>query len=132
MNDDESIDLKTKNTNLINELIVLRRKYKELDEDRHYIKSLLDAEFEKGIKLKKENEQLRKENQRLSEQKHIYKQDWKHLCIDKEILDLENEQLKQQIKDLRLKVLDSIHEANDIQCTCNPCVVEECVKKVVE
>lgn len=83
-------------------------------------------------KKNKEIEQLRKENQRLSEQKHIYKQDWKHLCIDKELLDSENEQLKQQIKDLRLKVLDSIHEANDIQCSCNPCVVEECVKKVVE
>ena len=44
----------------------------------------------------------------------------------------ENEQLKQQIKDLRIGVLDSIHEADEIQCTCNPCVVEECVKKVVE
>lgn len=44
----------------------------------------------------------------------------------------ENEQLKQQIKDLRLKVLDSIHEADEIQCSCNPCVVEECVKRVVE
>ena len=59
MNDDKSIDLKTENTNLTNELIVLRRKYKELDEDRHYVKSLLDAEFEKGIELKKENEQLK-------------------------------------------------------------------------
>ena len=44
----------------------------------------------------------------------------------------ENEQLKQQIKDLQLGVLDSIHKANEIQCSCNPCVVEECVKKVVE
>ena len=44
----------------------------------------------------------------------------------------ENEQLKQEIKDLRLLVLDSIKEADGIQCTCNPCVVEECVKKVVE
>ena len=44
----------------------------------------------------------------------------------------ENEQLKQQIKDLRIGVLDSIHEADEIQCTCNPCVVEECVKKVIE
>ena len=59
MNDDKSIDLKTENTNLTNELIVLRRKYKELDEDRHYVKSLLDAEFEKRIELKKENEQLK-------------------------------------------------------------------------
>lgn len=47
-----------------------------------------------AIKLWKENQQLKKENQRLSEQKHIYKQDWKHLCIDKELLDSENEQLK--------------------------------------
>ena len=44
----------------------------------------------------------------------------------------ENEQLKQQIKDLRLEVLDSLHDADDIQCCCNPCVVEECVKRVVE
>lgn len=43
----------------------------------------------------------------------------------------ENEQLKQQIKDLRISVLDSIHEADEIKCTCNPCVVEECVKRVV-
>ena len=44
----------------------------------------------------------------------------------------ENEQLKQQIKDLRLDVLDSLHDADDIQCSCNPCVVEECVKRVIE
>ena len=59
------------------------------------------------------------------------------MVIENELQELnrlsnENKQLKQQIKDLRLKVLDSIHEANDIQCSCNPCVVEECVKKVVE
>ena len=44
----------------------------------------------------------------------------------------ENEQLKEQIKDLRINVLDNIHEADEIQCNCNPCVVEKCVKKVVE
>ena len=76
MNDDKSIDLKTENTNLTNELIVLRRKYKELDEDRHYVKSLLDAEFEKGIELKKENEQLRKENKELRQDNDI--KFWKH------------------------------------------------------
>ena len=68
------------------------------------------------------------------------------LYFDKEFLDAtlpevnewlntlndENEQLKQQIKDLRIDVLDSIHEADEIKCTCNPCVVEECVKRVVE
>ena len=45
--------------------------------------------------FQKENEQLKEQNQRLSEQKHIYKQDWKHLCIDKELLDSENERLKE-------------------------------------
>lgn len=54
------------------------------------------------------------------------------MSIKSERLEMENEQLKQQIKDLRLNVLDSIHKADEIQCTCNPCVVEECVKKVVE
>lgn len=63
--------------------------------NRHY------DEYEKICsKLKRENEQLKKENQRLSEQKHIYKQDWKHLCIDKELLDSENEQLKEEIETL--------------------------------
>ena len=56
-----------------------------------------------------------------------------HMIIDlMNDLSEENEQLKQQIKDLRLGVLDSIHEADEIQCNCNPCVVEECVKRVVE
>ena len=45
--------------------------------------------------LNVENEKLKSENQRVSEQKHIYKQDWKHLCIDKELLDSENEKLKE-------------------------------------
>ena len=48
-----------------------------------------------------ENEQLKSENQRVSEQKHIYKQDWKHLCIDKELLDSENEKLKSRVDDLK-------------------------------
>lgn len=47
-------------------------------------------------------------------------------------LNNENEQLKQEVKDLRINVLDSLHEADEIQCTCSPCVVEECVKRVVE
>ena len=51
--------------------------------------------------LKKENMQLKSENQRVSEQKHIYKQDWKHLCIDKELLDSENEKLKSRVDDLK-------------------------------
>ena len=58
--------------------------------------------FEKhNQRLEKENEQLKSENQRVSEQKHIYKQDWKHLCIDKELLDSENEELKSRVDDLK-------------------------------
>ena len=53
------------------------------------------------VDLLNENEQLKSENQRVSEQKHIYKQDWKHLCIDKELLDSENEKLKSRVDDLK-------------------------------
>ena len=51
--------------------------------------------------ITEENEKLKSENQRLSEQKHIYKQDWKHVCIDKELLDSENEELKSRVDDLK-------------------------------
>ena len=55
-------------------------------------------------------------------------------CENRHMRDLiiENKQLKQQIKDLRLSVFDSIREADEIKCSCNPCVVEECVKRVIE
>lgn len=43
----------------------------------------------------------------------------------------ENDRLKREIKDLRKSVLNSLHEVDGIQCTCSPCVVEECVKKVI-
>lgn len=53
------------------------------------------------------------------------------ICRELNKLSEENEQLKQEIKDLRIRFLDSIHEADEIKCTCNPCVVEECVKKEI-
>ena len=63
----------------------------------HYstIVNRLNEQHKTITRLEKENEQLKSENQRVSEQKHIYKQDWKHLCIDKELLDSENEKLKE-------------------------------------
>ena len=54
-----------------------------------------DEYLKKINEMSDEIEQLKEQNQRLSEQKHIYKQDWKHLCIDKELLDSENEELKE-------------------------------------
>ena len=59
MFDDNDINLKTEYNKATNELGELRQKYSELEQDWKYIKSLLDAEFEKGIELKKENEQLK-------------------------------------------------------------------------
>lgn len=60
------------------------------------------------------------------------KKNWETVCEKLNEVAEENEQLKQQIKDLRINVLDSIREADEIKCTCNPCIVEECVRKVVE
>ena len=75
---------------------------------------LLNELNDENIELHIQNDFLKVENQHMRD------------------LIIENKQLKQQIKDLRLGVLDSIHEAEEIQCCCNPCVVEECVKKVIE
>ena len=82
--------------------------------------------------LLEENEQLEQEKQ--SWLKTAYRVDTiAHEDRDyAERMYKENEKLKQQIKDLRIDVLDSIHEAYDIKCNCSPCVVEECVKRVVE
>ena len=96
MNDNKSIDLKTENTNLTNELIVLRRKYKELDEDRHYVKSLLDAEFEKGIELKKEYEQLRLQLNSCSDQRNEFHRGARENANRVGKLKKENEQLKKE------------------------------------
>lgn len=65
-----------------------------------------------------ENKQLKEQNQRLSEQKNIYKQDWKHLCIDKELLDSENEQLRERIKKLE-------KEVNNLSCGEADWLIEE-------
>ena len=76
-------------------------------------------------KLYEENQKLKQENEQLKNKLKFFME------LNKPYGDIikENEQLKQQIKDLRIGVLDSIHEADEIQCTCNPCVVEECVKR---
>lgn len=34
-------------------------------------------------------------------------------------------------KSLKEKIYQSINEANNVQCSCNPCVVEEYVKKTI-
>lgn len=57
---------------------------------------------------------------------------YKSFQKDARELEKENRQLKQQIKDLRTDVLNSIHKANGIECNCCPCVVEKCVKRVIE
>lgn len=67
MIDNKSIDYKSEYNKAINKLVKLRQKYDELEENRDYVKSLLDVEFEKRIKLQKENKQLRKENKALKD-----------------------------------------------------------------
>ena len=56
---DEDKDYKLEWRKAMDELVNLRQEYRELKEDKDYIKSLLDVEFKKGLNLKKENEQLK-------------------------------------------------------------------------
>lgn len=63
MREDEDKDYKLEWRKAMDELVNLRQEYRELKEDKDYIKSLLDAEFKKGLNLKKENEKLRKQIQ---------------------------------------------------------------------
>ena len=87
-------ELHEENEQLKNENQKLDEKICSLTMDLIKTKSYEQLEKELN-RIKNENEQLKEQNQRLSEQKHIYKQDWKHLCIDKELLDSENEGLKE-------------------------------------
>lgn len=59
MIEDKPIDYKTEYNKTINKLVSLRQKHDRLKEDYDYIKSLADRYFDEGIKLKKENEQLK-------------------------------------------------------------------------
>ena len=95
--------------------------YKILSEENEYLKSeykVLHTQYQDLKKFVENNF-----DEHLTQQK-----------LTRQIIKLsdENEQLKQQIKDLRLNVLGNIKKSYEIQCCCNPCVVEECVKKVVE
>lgn len=60
MRENKDKDYKLEWRKAMDELVNLRQEYRELKEDKDYIKLLLDAEFKKGLNLKKENEKLRK------------------------------------------------------------------------
>lgn len=91
MIEDKPIDLKMENRRLGIELSSLRQKNEELKEDRDYIKLLLDVEFEKRIKLSKENEQLKQDKKRLIGYLHRYGkvdvEDIDDVILNKEYLD---------------------------------------------
>ena len=48
---DEDKDYKLEWRKAMDELVNLRQEYRELKEDNDYVKSLLDAEFKKGLNL---------------------------------------------------------------------------------
>ncbi len=62
--------------------------------------TLYDVQFS-NVQIVKLLNRYVKENQRLKEQKSIYKRDWKHLCMDKELLEEEIEQLKEETNYLK-------------------------------
>lgn len=89
-------------------------------------------DFDDAFYLGRKLQSVIMELNELHEENQLLKLQVETKLFSRRELEKENEQLKQQIKDLRIDVLDSIHEADEIKCTCNPCVVEECVKRVVE
>ena len=129
---EENKELKQENVNIMGDLDYYRAKSGSCEEG-------LFQNDKEIAKLKKENKELKAENEQLQTKIRILKGELDGKIVGMNLFNAENtalmeenEQLKQQIKDLRIDVLDSIHEADEIQCTCNPCIVEECVKKVVE
>lgn len=109
-------------------------KYDESADDYQFLCRTSDfgSILEELNALADEIEQKNETNQKLYDNLQETKSEYSLKMGEVELIKKENERLKQEIKDLRLLVLDSIKEADEIQCTCNPCVVEECVKKVVE
>lgn len=65
MIDDKNIDYKVEYGKLVGELSDLKQKYCDLEDDRDYIKSLLDKEFKKSVSLSVKNKELKETNQSL-------------------------------------------------------------------
>lgn len=65
MIDDKNIDYEVEYGKLVGELSDLKQKYCDLEDDRDYIKSLLDKEFKKSVSLTVKNKELRETNQSL-------------------------------------------------------------------
>ena len=68
MIDDNNIDLERELKKATEELVDLRQKYRGLQKDWDYMKSLLDKTHDKNYKLKKENEQLKQQVDSLIEE----------------------------------------------------------------
>ena len=121
MNDDKPIDYESEHNKAINKLVKLRQKYDELEEDRDYVKSLLDVEFEKRIKLQKENEQLKTQLQNTSDQRDEFHRGARENANRVGELERENEQLKNELKEFK----DYVY--SDEKILCYSCV--NCFKK---
>lgn len=105
MIDDKPIDYESEHNKAINKLVKLRQKYDELEEDRDYVKSLLDVEFEKRIKLQKENEQLRHDATILIQSNQDYRKENEYIKTTIKTM-MENERTE-----LGRSVLKQLYEA---------------------
>lgn len=65
MIDDRNINYEVEYKKVVNELSELKQKYCDLEDDRDYIKSLLDKEFKKSVSLTVKNKELKEANQSL-------------------------------------------------------------------
>ena len=115
MNDDKPIDYESEHNKAINKLVKLRQKYDELEEDRDYVKSLLDVEFEKRIKLQKENEQLKTQLQNTSDQRDEFHRGARENANRVGELERENEQLKKELFETRKDYILETYADNQIR-----------------
>lgn len=76
-------------------------------------------------KLEKENEELKFQLQSTCDQRDEFYNGARENANRVGELTKENNELKKQIK-------NSIQKADNMNCDCNPCIVGECVKKVIE
>lgn len=108
MIEDQPIDYEVEYNKASNELTELRQKYSELEQDWKYIKSLLDAEFEKNMQLKKRLEIYKLDGLETIDQLILTRENIEKLQEKNEQLKSENKRLTDKLNKTALELVDGV------------------------